>query len=107
MKKDNSAFPQPLSQALEDLVKEMGIDSLPEDKKNSLLIKMTDALLKRIFIETMEKLDDQGRDEYGEMMEKNPTPEEVESFFSERIGDYDELVRKTIVDFKNEITETK
>ncbi len=95
------------SQALDDLVKEMGIDSLPQEKQNELLIKMTEVLLKRIFIETMEKLGEQGRDEYEEIMLKNPEPDELESFFSERISDYDNLVQKIIGDFKEEMTSVK
>lgn len=92
------------SQALDELVKDMGITSLPQEKQNELLIKMTEVLLKRIFIETMEKLGEQGRDEYEEIMSRNPQPEELENFFSERIKNYDELVQKIIVDFKNEMT---
>jgi len=95
------------SQSLDELVKEMGIDTLPEDKKNELLVKMTEVLLKRIFVETMEKLGEQGRDEYEEIMLKNPQPEELESFFAERISDYDNLVQKIIGDFKEEMTSVK
>lgn len=68
------------SQALDELVKELGIDSLPENKQSELLIKMTEVLLKRIFIETMEKLGEQGRDEYEELMKNEASPEELEHF---------------------------
>ncbi len=91
------------SEALDQLVEEMGIGSLPEDKKNDILSKMTEVLLKRIFIETMDKLGDQGRDEYEEIIQRNPNSEELEGFFAERIKNYDELIQTIITDFKNEM----
>ena len=47
--------------ALAQLIKDLGIDTLSEDKQNELIVKMTEVLLKRIFLETMEKLGEQGR----------------------------------------------
>ncbi|EKE15848.1 MAG: hypothetical protein ACD_11C00103G0050 [uncultured bacterium] len=95
------------SQALSDLVKDLKIESLPQDKQNKIIIKMTEALLKRIFIETMEAIGEKGRDEYEELLKKNSSPEELEKFFMERIKDYDEFMQKVIVDFKKEIIDAR
>lgn len=92
-----------VSTELDQFVKSLGIDSLPEEKRDELLVKMTEVLLKRIFIETMEKLGESGRDEYEELMQKNPQPEELENFFSERIDNYDEIIRNIIEQFKTEM----
>lgn len=96
------------SQALSQLVEDLGIDTLPEDKRNELLIKMTEVLLKRIFLETMEKLGEKGREEYMSMTEegKEVAPEQIEAFFKERIGNYEEMVQNIIAEFKEEMTET-
>ena len=95
------------SESLDQLVRELGIDTLPEDKRNDLLIKMTEVLLKRIFLETMEKLGEQGRDEYEEIMQKNPQPEELEAFFAEKIKDYEDMVKGIVADFKKEMLTIK
>lgn len=95
------------SQALNDLVRDMKIDSLPQDKQNKIIIKMTEALLKRIFVETMEELGETGRDEYEELLKKNSSPEEMENFFTERIKDYEEFIQRVIGDFKKEIVDAK
>lgn len=103
---DNQTYDtNPQSQALEQLVKELGIDTLPEDKQNELLIKMTEVLLKRIFLETMEKLGEKGREEYMEMTAegKQISPEQIDAFLKDKIKNYDEVVKNVIGEFKEEM----
>ena len=89
--------------ALAQLIKDLGIDTLSEDKQNELIVKMTEVLLKRIFLETMEKLGEQGRAEYERMTEGELVPEQVEAFFKEKILNYDEMVQGVIDEFKEEM----
>lgn len=91
------------NQALQQLIKDLGIDTLSQDKQNELVIKMTEVLLKRIFLETMEKLGEKGREEYEKMTEGEVIPEQVEAFFKERIHNYDEMVQNVIMEFKEEM----
>jgi len=91
------------SKAMDKLVKDLGIDTLPEDKQNQLLIKMTEALLKRIFIESMDKIGQEGRDEYEKLLERKASSEEIENFFKEKINNHDELIQKVIEEFRDEI----
>ncbi|EKE25483.1 MAG: hypothetical protein ACD_5C00142G0004 [uncultured bacterium] len=89
--------------AMQQLVKDLGIDALSQDKQNELIIKMTEVLLKRIFLETMEKLGENGREEYERMTEGEVIPEQVEAFFKEKISNYDEMVQNVIDEFKEEM----
>jgi hypothetical protein len=91
------------SQALNQLIKDLGIDTLSQDKQNELIIKMTEVLLKRIFLETMEKLGESGREEYEKMSEGEVEPEQVEAFFKEKISNYDEMVQQIIEEFRTEM----
>lgn len=91
------------NEALQQLIKDLGIDSLPQDKQNELIIKMTEVLLKRIFLETMERLGENGREEYEKMVEGEVVPEQVEAFFKEKIHNYDEMVQNVVVEFKEEM----
>ena len=96
------------AQALEQLVKELGIDSLPEEKRNELLIKMTEVLLKRIFVETMEKLGEEGREEYEKFLQNdNISPEQAQEFFKTRIPNYESMIQQVIDEFKAEMTSAK
>jgi hypothetical protein len=91
------------TQALSQLIKDLGIDTLSQDKQSELIIKMTEVLLKRIFLETMEKLGEQGRDEYEKMSQGEVAPEQVETFFKEKINNYDGMVEKIVEEFKVEM----
>jgi len=94
------------SEALNQLIKDLGIDTLSQDKQNDLIIKMTEVLLKRIFLETMEKLGEKGREEYEKMSEGEVEPQQVEEFFKEKIKNYDEMVQQIIEEFRNEMVST-
>lgn len=92
------------SQIQKTLLEELGLSDLPNDKQEQLIIKMTEVLLKRIFLETMEKLDDSGKDEYQKLVESGiATPEQMEEFLKSRIGDYESLVQKVVDEFKEEM----
>ena len=96
----------PQSAALAVLIKDLGIDTLSEDKQNELIIKMTEVLLRRIFLETMEKLGEKGREEYEKITQGEATPEQMEAFFKNNIKDYDEMVRGIIAEFKIEMMQS-
>jgi hypothetical protein len=91
------------TEALSKLIKDLGIDTLSQDKQNELIIKMTEVLLKRIFLETMEKLGEKGREEYEKMSEGEVQPEQVEAFFKEKIHNYDEMVQQIVEEFRGEM----
>ncbi|HMN19441.1 MAG TPA: DUF5663 domain-containing protein [Candidatus Moranbacteria bacterium] len=103
----NGQIQQAREEVLRQLVKDLGIDSLSQEKQDELIIKMTELLLKRIFLETMERLGEEGREEYGKMMEGEVYPEQIEAFFQERIAGYDEIVQQSIDEFRAEMKEMK
>jgi hypothetical protein len=85
------------------LMDELGLASLPEDKQNDLLIKMTEVLLKRIFLETMDKLGAEGMREYDKLVESGAAAEQLEEFFKSKISNYENMVQKVIEEFKEEM----
>ncbi|MDQ1284177.1 MAG: hypothetical protein QG620_525 [Patescibacteria group bacterium] len=85
------------------LIEELGLASLPPEKQEELLVKMTEVVLKRIFVETMEKLPEADQEEYSKLIDANAAPEEVEKFLTEKIPNYDEMVKKVVEDFKGEM----
>jgi hypothetical protein len=85
------------------LIDELGLADLPQEKQEQLLIKMTEVVLKRIFVETMEKLTEQDQDAYSKLIEDSASPEEIEKFLTEKIAGYDEMVKKIVEEFKEEI----
>lgn len=87
-----------------NLLDELGLSNLPQEKQEELVIKMTEVLLKRIFIETMEKLKESEQEEYAKLIEAKASPDEVEKFLKEKIADYDQVFEKIVADFKQEMT---
>lgn len=92
-----------LQSGVDDLLKEMGADGMGREEKDSLVAKMTELLLKRIFIDTMEKLSVQDQKDFEEMIDKGSSQEEVAGFLRGKIADYDAMVQKIVVDFKEEM----
>jgi hypothetical protein len=87
----------------QSLMDELGLNDLPQDKKDQLMIKMTETILKQIFMAVMKKLDEAGRGQYTQMIENQASPEEIDKFLREKITDYDQMLEKILADFKAEM----
>ncbi len=95
------------TQLQQTLIDELGLSTLPPEKQEELLVKMTEVVLKRIFVETMEKLSEADQEEYSKMIDANAAPEEVEKYLTEKIANYDEMVKKVVEDFKNSLKQSE
>jgi hypothetical protein len=91
------------AQVQKSLLDELGLSDLPQDKQEQLVIRMTEVILKRIFLETMEHLDEQGKEEYAGLVEGGAKPEQVEEFLNSKIQNYDTLIQKIVEEFKEEM----
>jgi len=93
-------------QIQQTIIDELGLTDLPQEKKDALLTKMMEVVLKRIFLETMEKLSEADQEAYSKMIDANATPEEVDAFLKEKIVDYDKMISEIIGNFKEEMKKT-
>jgi len=89
----------------QNLIKELGLEGLPEERQIYLLNLMTESLLKRITINVLEKLSDAERQEYDRILVAND-PDQVLDFLKNKISNYDKLVKETVEEFKKEMKET-
>ncbi|MDD3487546.1 MAG: hypothetical protein PHF35_04205 [Candidatus Moranbacteria bacterium] len=90
----------------QSLVDELGLQDLPKEKQEEILVKMTEVLLKKIYLETFEKLGEKDREELADMLDGEPEPEKVEAFLREKIEDYDGFVKKVVEEFTEEMKKT-
>jgi hypothetical protein len=90
----------------QSIIEELGLQNLPKEKQEEILVKMTEVLLKKIYLETFEKLGEAERVELGNMLDKETEPEKVEEYLRSKIEDYDSFVKKVIEDFKEEMKKT-
>ena len=91
------------SKIRQTIMQELGLENLPQEKQEELLVKMGEVIFKKIFLATVEKLDDEGKNRFEKMMEEGNSPEEIESFLSEKIDNYDEILDKIIQDLKKDM----
>jgi len=89
----------------QELIEALHLGDLPLDKQETLLEKIGEALVKRIFLETMEKLGDANVQEYEALLEKETSQEELEAFFENKIPGYNIFVRGIVEKFKEELAE--
>ncbi len=89
------------------IIEELGLENLPKEKQEEILVKMTEVLLKKIYLETFEKLAEADREELAKMLDtEGAEPEKVEMFLRGKIEDYDGFVKKIVEDFTAEMKKT-
>ncbi len=92
-----------LNEIQKKLMADLNLSNLPEEKQIELINKMTEAVLGRILVETLDKLNDQDKEKYQGMIDNESSPEEMEEFLKGRIPGYEEMVKKIIANFVEEM----
>lgn len=87
----------------DDIMKELGFDKLSQDKQDDILAKIGEIILKKIFIETVDKLSDEDSDKFKEMLKGGESAEGIENFLSTKIKNYDIIIGKIVEDVKRDI----
>lgn len=90
-------------QLQQELIDEFGLGVLTPEKQEEMIAKMTEVLMKRIFVDTMEKLGETGANEYEKLLETKPEQSQVEAFLKSKIVNYDEMVENIVAEFKMEM----
>lgn len=86
-----------------DIMKDLGFDKLAEDKQDEILAKIGEIILKKIFIETIDKLEPQDADKFREMLQKGGSAEEIEEFLNAKIENYGIIIEKIVEEVKEDI----
>lgn len=96
------SMPLSIEQLKADLVKEFGLESLPEAKQQELLDIMTETVMKQIFLALGEKMGDDGADEFEALM-KEGNQEKIEAFIKRFVPDPDAFVKGIITEFRDAV----
>ena len=95
-------MPLSIEQLKADLVKEFGLETLPEAKQQELLDMMTETVMKQIFLALGEKMGDDGADEFEALM-KEGNQEKIEAFIKRFVPDPDAFVKGIITEFRDAV----
>lgn len=90
-------------QELMNLAEELGFGAVSDEKKVELIAQMGEVLIKRIMLETFDRLGDSGVDEYEKLMEGGADEAALKAFLDEKIPGYDRVVEKIVANFKEEM----
>ncbi|OGI25524.1 MAG: hypothetical protein A3J76_03680 [Candidatus Moranbacteria bacterium RBG_13_45_13] len=85
------------------IVEELGLQNLPEEEQAEFLLKMTEAVLKRIYVDTVEALSEGDREELVKLIDTETEAEKIEEFLKGKIENYDEFVKKIVENFKSQM----
>lgn len=85
-----------------NLIEELGLDKLPEDRRAALVKQMEEALEGRVTIALMSSLSDADRAEANKIVE---TDGDLVSFIKERVANTDMIIAETVANFKVEMLE--
>jgi hypothetical protein len=87
----------------DDIMKDLGFDKLSEDKQDDILAKIGEIILKKIFIETIDKLDNESADEFRKMLKDGESADKIEDFLSAKIENYAMIIEKIVEGVKDDI----
>jgi hypothetical protein len=77
----------------------LGIPETPNDKQKELIDKTVETILKKLYLDTIERLSEEDQKTYLQFIESEKPPEEVARFLNEKIPDYPGMTQKIIKDF--------
>jgi len=86
----------------QNIIKDLGLQDLPEEKQTELLNSMTESVLKRIAIMVLEHLSEPDQEEFAKIREAND-PQKIDEFLKAKIPDYEKKLQEIVEEFKTEI----
>jgi hypothetical protein len=83
-----------------NLVKELGLDSLPPEKKSALINQMLEVVESRINLEVLSILTEEEKRELDKVLDSDG---DMIKFLRDKIPNFDLMVAETIANFKKEL----
>ncbi len=87
-----------------DLIKEFGLEGLPEESQAKVITAMTETLTNKITLRILEELSEEEREEL-EKVQESEDAEKTENFLKGKLPNYEGLVDEVVEDFKKETKE--
>ncbi len=76
------------------LAKALGVDGLPEDKKEAMIESAGAIVYQAVLTKAMEELPEEALDEFEKIINAEPTPELVFAFFRSNIMNFDSMIEE-------------
>lgn len=89
----------------QDLVTELGLENLPADKKDALMVQAAEVLNTQISLRLREELVDKDLEEFDRLWQDG-SEEDIKKFIADKVPKLDNIVAEEVADFKKSIIET-
>ncbi len=89
-----------------DLVKELGINELPQDQKKEMLAQMSEIIQQRIVLKIVDELPEDKKEEFANIINaSSENPSIIDEFLQKNLPNVEELVLGEIGKYKKEMLE--
>jgi len=89
----------------DNIIKDLELDKLPDDKREEVLTAMTEALLKRVILVVLEKIPKDRKSEFDEIS-KTKDSDKINEFLAAVVPNYEKVLTAEIDNFKKEMKDT-
>jgi len=86
----------------QNIIKELGIESLSREKKAGLLQRMADIVQQRLTLNLMAKMSEQDQTNFEKNL--NETPDKAQEFIQNMFPNLMEIIQEEIIKLKQELT---
>lgn len=87
----------------QNIVKELGLEALSEDKQVEILEKIGQIIFQSVLIRVMDIMSEEDKDEFDELLGvKADDTEAVLGFLQGKVPNLDEIVKEEVIKFKTE-----
>ena len=87
-----------------DLIKHLGLDNLPAEKKEEVILKMGGVIQQNILLRILRELDDKDKDEFDKILGENNDEKTLE-FIKSKLPNFDDLAKEEVAKFKEDVIE--
>ena len=88
----------------QNIIKMLGIESLPEERKLVILEKLTDLIQKKLLARMLAVLPEQDQTEFAEVLEKND-PKQIQDFVHVHFPDFQDWLAEEVNAVKDDLSQ--
>jgi hypothetical protein len=86
-----------------NVIDEMGLQSLPPDRKQALLDKMTQTIHGRVLDRVLDTLSAEQRQQFEALLASDASPEKLDEFLKQNVTEYEKMAMEELLKFKQEM----
>ncbi|MBI4708787.1 MAG: hypothetical protein HY764_01125 [Candidatus Portnoybacteria bacterium] len=87
-----------------NIITELGLDNLPEERKLELLGKMSDLIQKRVLLRVIKSLSLDDKEQFDKLLGQE-NEQEIYRFLISKVPNIDEITDEEVIRFKEEVIE--